>query len=313
MTRRRDFLRTSSIAATALLFSKPLQNIAGISYKNKYLNKEINTLRIFHTNNLRGQLGCYNDGIGGLQNVINTLNQYDESIVLDAGDFLDAKLTLHQQKEIINIMNTACYKAATIGNHDIANGQQYLAEIIPAMKFPLVNCNYQFSNDDLRNLVKPYAISKYGRFKIGITGVGINLNNKLKRKEKIVCSHPYSANTVATYLREVQNCDLVICLSHLEHEKKTSVLNNFDFAVNSKNIDVIIGGHGRTMNISPLITRNKVKEEVFVSQTGWKGTMLRKLEFSYNEYGKNGFSVKNFIPGLAQNTDVFNHFKEIII
>ena len=143
--------------------------------------------------------------------------------------------------------------------------------------------------------------------------MGPDLDNNLKASEKIFCHHPYlKANTIAEYLKNNMNCDLVICLSHLGNEKIKNTFNNQDFAANSKYIDVIIGGHGKTMCLEPLISRNKIGEEIFISQAGWDGLMLRKLSFTFNENGKSKFDVNNFIPGVTAQEDVYKEYRKLI-
>ena len=78
------------------------------------------------------------------------------------------------------------------------------------------------------------------------------------------------------------------------------------------NIDVIIGGHGKTIGLEPLVTRNSKDEEIFVSQSGWNGLMVRKLSFTFNNNSKCRFDVNNFIPGLSDEKNLYKEFKNMI-
>ena len=221
MHNRRKFLIQSSLAAGAVALSKPFQSLASAPHTS--LLGFANTIHIFHTNDLHGKVNAAFDNLGGIKNIKLTLENKDKAIVIDAGDFTHAKNTLQQDIGVITVMNNAGYVAATIGNNDVAKGQQHLVDLIKEMKFSLVNCNYEFDNIDLQSMVKQYTVINYGRFKVGITGVGCKPDQYLKANDKITFNDPYTkANEVAKYLKRELNCDLVICLSHLGHSKTTS-------------------------------------------------------------------------------------------
>ncbi len=310
MQNRRKFLAQSSLATAALALVKPLQSFSSISQKS--FSDFTNVINIYHTNDLHGNFLGSTNALGGLQNIKSTLQNIDKGILLDAGDFIDKNISINNAVQTIEAMNAAGYNAATIGNHDLSNGQQYLFDLCNKMNFAIVNCNYTFSHTGLAEKVKSFSIIKYGRFKVGVTGVGPDLDSSLKNKEKINYHHPYEkANQIASYLKNDLKCDLVICLSHLGNDENKKV-NNRDFAINSKNIDVIVGGHGRTMCLEPVVTRNKEDKEIFISQTGWDGLMMRKISFSFMEDKRNKFNVKNYIPGLKDDANLYNEFRKMV-
>ncbi|MEO5646708.1 MAG: metallophosphoesterase [Chitinophagaceae bacterium] len=313
MSKRREFLKISSLATGAMLLTKPLESVAGFSRRSGFLNRALNEIEIFHSNDLHSKLTSNTDGLGGLDNINLLLNKQSKSIVLDAGDFLDENATLSEHIETIKAMNTAGYHAGTPGNHELAKGQEYLAALLPHMHFPLVNCNYLFSNEQLKQQVKPFTIVKFGRFKIGITGVGVQLDKNLRKKEKIICAHPYpKANAVAKMLKEQENCDLVICLSHLGQSSIKGLPQNKEFALSSAHIDLIIGGHGRSITAGPSIYHNEDGHEVIVSQTGWNGLIMRKLSIGYNYEGSRfSMNCRDYITGLHANDNFDEAFKSL--
>ena len=69
-------------------------------------------------------------------------------------------------------------------------------------------------------------------------------------------------------------------------------------AKETENIDLIIGGHTHTFLEKPTILENKVGEEVFVTQVGWAGIVLGRLDI-YFERGLNKKCIqcKNTIVG----------------
>ena len=315
MSKRRDFLKTTSLATTALLFTKPLKTLAGIS-NHSPLRKIANTVTVFHTNDLHGVISPFiagnKNGLGGLQNVKHLLNDHRNSdLLFDAGDFLNDEDSFEEHRNFIALMNNTQYDTVTIGNKELSKGQSYLASLIPFMNFKVVNCNYEFTDPVLKEKVLPYGVIKYGKFKIGITGVGHDLS---KIDNKITYYHPYKkANEVASYLKQQLNCDLVICLSHLGFIQESTKPCNQAFAVESENIDLIISGHNNDIMNSQVIVRNKDKQQVIISHAGWGGLMMGKLSFTFDKNRKqNFFNSRSYIPGYPANRPVYDQYKKII-
>ena len=91
-------------------------------------------------------------------------------------------------------------------------------------------------------------------------------------------------------LKEDEQCDLVICLSHLGYYYKKNPDNISDLllARQTKDIDLIIGGHTHTFLLKPTIEKNSVGKNVLVNQVGAYGLYLGKIDF----YFESGKSVK---------------------
>jgi 5'-nucleotidase len=60
-------------------------------------------------------------------------------------------------------------------------------------------------------------------------------------------------------------------------------------ASQSKNIDLIIGGHTHTFLNSPEELKNSIGEKVVVTQVGWAGIWLGKIEINFSPYNKKLF------------------------
>ncbi|WP_290307280.1 metallophosphoesterase [Mucilaginibacter flavus] len=278
------------VGITAL--NKPFASLASVSKRICTLHLSQKIVTIFHTNDLHGKMDAVYQNVGGINHIKKLLlKQETNGLVLDAGGFLDNTQGLPEQQKVIYAMNNIGYHAATIGNHELANGQDHLAALIPLMDFTLVNCNYTFDNQ-LNNLVKPYHIIYTGKFKIGITGVGHPVQGVLYNDAI------QSANQIAALLKETEKCDLVICLSHLGYKQAGDKADNKKLAQQSEHIDMIIGGHNQKLNGEPIILLNKRKYEVVLAHAAWDGLMLGKTEFTF-EYGKqkHGLKAKYLIPG----------------
>ncbi|HKP32315.1 MAG TPA: metallophosphoesterase [Chitinophagaceae bacterium] len=308
---RRDFIRQSSLLSGGLLLLKPLESVADLTLGNFSKGHSLSKVTILHTNDLHNtiepiQLGRRR-GYGGLKNISTYLKQAGSSVLLvDAGDFLDDKASEDEHRKMIAYMNRIGFSCATIGNRELANGQDYFAGLLPFIKFTLVNCNYSFENYELRSIVRSHRIIKTGKYKIGITGVGV-------KTDETAWHHPYEkANAVASFLKNDQNCDLVICLSHLGYDKQSNDPHNIEFAKASENIDLIIGGHTDIVMPQMLVMKNNKKNEVMISHGGPAGILAKQIGFGFDALGqKNMVTCRNVVPGLDSNLSGYDEIKRI--
>lgn len=275
-TQRRMFLKKSTLFAGAALIGKPLDVIADVSKKVNTLHTS-NALTIFQSNDLHSYLG---DGLfdrTGLQAIKKILKQQEAGLIVDAGDFICKDKTTDEHEKAIQLMNQIGYHAATIGNNELAMGQDHLAGLLGLMRFDLVNCNYEFSHPTLAKQVKSHVVIHINDLKVGITGVGIN-----PRTEGVGYHDPYqSANRVAAYLKKKAGCNFVICLSHLG--LGNGKISSRGLAEQSAHIDMVVSGHETKVMTSAAIVHNANKEEVILSQAGKNGTILGKSSFSFDE------------------------------
>jgi 5'-nucleotidase len=184
---------------------------------------------------------------------------------------------------------------------------------MPLMKFKLINCNYSFSHPALLNNILPYHVIKSGKYKVGITGVGVGLD-QLKNAAGITWYHPYErANAIATYLKKQLHCELVICLSHLGYMQPAGIPDNISFAKASEDIDLIISGHHDSINPEIMVSRNHKKQEVMISHGAPGGLLVKQVSFIFDKLGqKQQVSYKNFIPGLMPGRSAYEEIRVIM-
>ena len=310
-THRRDFIKHSSVIAGGLLLTNPMEALA--SFSNSINGNDANKLSIVHTNDLHNQLHPLQtgakSGLGGLNNIQRDLKKViSRSLLLDAGDFLNDAASHADHRQMIDAMNLMGYTAGTIGNRELANGETYLASLLPLMKFSLVNCNYRFSNTILKEQIKPYIISKSGKYRIGITGVGPKVH-----VGGVSWLHPYeSANSLATWLKKEKGCDLVICLSHIGYTIQDSQPNNIDFAHNSSAIDMLISGHQQHLSSDLLVCKNRNKQEVIVSHGGEAGMVVKQVTITFDKWkNRRELAFKNYIPGLPADLSAYSAIRKM--
>jgi 5'-nucleotidase len=314
---RRSFLKQSSLITGSLLFTSPFNTLKSLTNYRGSTIDFTQTISVLHTNDLHNCIEPLSTGslkgYGGLKNIAASLSEIPhENLLLDAGDFLDDTLHEADHRKMIDYMNRCQYQVATIGNRELSNGQDYLANLLPLMKFRLVNCNYSFSQSYLKQQVLPYHIIKKDSYKIGITGVGVN-TSELKNNNGIVWHHPYDkANQVARYMKNQLNCDLVICLSHLGLIQTDGIPHNLEFAKLSSDIDLIISGHNDEIMPEVKVLRNRDKNEVIISHAASHGLLMKQFSFGFNaKKEKNSLSFRNFLPGLESGASASARIREI--
>jgi 5'-nucleotidase len=309
---RRYFLKQSS-AATALLMANqfPLDAIAKASSAKQ--------LCILHTNDVHSRLdplpmdGSKYQGMGGVSNrkkMIDQIKQSNDTILLlDSGDIFQGTpyFNLYNGEPEIKAMTALGYNASTIGNHDFDGGIENLANQLVHANFPLVNCNYDFTNTPLEHKIPPYTIIKKNGIKIGIIGVGIQLKGLVleqmygntKYNEPVVLANKY-----ADFLKHKKKCDMIVCLSHLGFEYKDDKISDKTFAAQTQNIDLILGGHTHTFLDQPFVMKNSVGKQVIINQVGWGGIQLGQLKFDFFQQKDNSISLQSHSGIFIKKTSV---------
>jgi 5'-nucleotidase len=209
-------------------------------------------------------------------------------LLLDAGDFVQGTpyFNLFKGEVEIGAMNRMKYDAGTLGNHEFDYGLDVLAQIVKKANYPIVNCNYDFSNTPLKGLVKPYVILKKFGMKIGVLGVGVDPEGLVQSENyKGMVFNPIisSVNKYSEILKNQEKCDLVICLSHIGFESYGNAANDQELAKNSKFIDIIIGGHSHTYLEKPVVFKNVDGKDVLVYQMGKNGSFVGRIDAEMQE------------------------------
>lgn len=256
-------------------------------------------LIILHTNDTHSRIepmessSRFDSDTGGVIRRMNYVNkvrqQHQDVLLLDAGDFLQGTPYFNRFGGEVEIetMNLLKYDAVTLGNHEFDKGIDHLAALLKKAHFPVVNCNYDVSKTPLKDLVKPYVVISKGGLKIGILGVGVNPKGLImKENYKGMKFLPIvaSVNKYANVLREQEKCDIVICLSHIGYSAPYPKLTtDIKLAQESKNVDIIIGGHSHTYLKKPVIHQNVDGKDVVIYQMGKNGSFIGQIVVNFRE------------------------------
>ena len=116
--------------------------------------------------------------------------------------------------------------------------------------------------------------------------MGIELDGLVQKKlyEGIKYYDPIKvANEVSSKLKFDYKCDMIVCLSHLGLDYKGEKVSDLKVAKNSSYIDLIIGGHTHSFLENSIFIKNQVNKKVVVSQAGYGGIKLGRLDFIFNK------------------------------
>ena len=289
--KRRDFIQKTA-ASSALL---GLANI-GLSSFTTFDDKKIT---ILHTNDVHSYIDPFpadhprNPNMGGVARraaLIESIRMEEENVLLlDAGDIFQGTpyFNYYGGELEFKLMSMMHYDAATMGNHDFDNGIDGFYAQLPHAKFEFVSANYDFKNTILNEHVKPFKIFNKGGIRIGVFGLGIELEglvDKKAYKETVYLDPIEIAQDMTKILKHKEKCDLVICLSHLGYSYKNepNKISDVVLAKKTKDIDLIIGGHTHTFLNKPVIEKNSDGKEVIINQVGCHGINLGRIDFYFS-------------------------------
>ena len=249
-------------------------------------------LVILHSNDTHSQIEPQtvgeNKGLGGYERRENYIEkvrkEYPNVLLMDAGDYSQGTpyFTLFKGDVEIELMNALGYDVATIGNHEFDNGTAELARRVKMASFPIVCANSDFTGTALEGIIKPYTVIEKGGLKIGVIGVLTDVMSLVSPKnvKGIKYIEPYNVvNKLASKLKKKEKCDLVILLSHLGFDGGSKHAPSDDMvAAQSKDIDIIIGGHSHTYITEKKLVPNKNGKDVVIVTVNEKGNYVGKLD-----------------------------------
>jgi 5'-nucleotidase len=293
--KRRTFIQQTS-AAGALI------GLGGLTMSSSAIDTSTKKITILHTNDVHSHIDPFGPddgrnankgGIARRASLVESIRKENpNTLLLDAGDIFQGTpyFNYYGGELEFKLMSMLKYDLATIGNHDFDNGIDGLYAQLPHANFDFVSANYNFKNTVLDTHIKPYKIFTKEGIRIGVFGLGIELDGLVSKRHYKETEYIYPveiAQDMSKILKEDEQCDLVICLSHLGYYYKKNPDNISDLllARQTKDIDLIIGGHTHTFLPKPTVEKNSVGKNVLVNQVGCYGLYLGQVDF-YLENGK---------------------------
>lgn len=296
--KRRDFIqKTAASSALLALPSLPLMSFS---------KPDIKKITILHTNDVHSHIDPFpaddprNANMGGVSrraSLIDSIRKENPNVLLlDAGDVFQGTpyFNYYGGELELKLMSMMQYDLATLGNHDFDNGLEGFYAQMHHAKFDFISANYNFTNTILNTHIKPYKIFIKDGIKIGVFGLGIELQglvDKKNYKETVYLDPIEISQEMTRRLRIDEKCDLVICLSHLGYDYKkgsdSTKISDIKLAQKTKDIDLIIGGHTHTFLDKPTIVKNAIGNEVLVNQVGAYGLYLGRIDFYFDANKQN--------------------------
>ena len=283
--KRRNFIQNIVLGTGTLLVSPSLFSQENLKRKKR--------LVILHTNDTHSTIEPFPSkhskfpnmgGVSKRHTILQKIRSEEEHVLLlDAGDIFQGTPyfnTFNGELEM-KLMSLLEYDAATMGNHDFDIGLEGFLNAQQFANFPFLCANYDFSETILSGKTKAYHIFHKAGIKIGVFGIGIALKGLVpmdKYGNTLYLDPISTANKIASELKS-KSCDLVICLSHLGFEYENKNINSDrKLAVETQNIDIILGGHTHTFFDKPLVLKNSKNKDVLVNQVGWGGVYLGRID-----------------------------------
>jgi 5'-nucleotidase len=302
--KRRQFITKTAAAGAFISLGSPVL----LSGKP---SKEVQ-ITLLHTNDVHSHIDPFpatharNPNMGGVARRATLINQIRKenpnTLLLDAGDIFQGTpyFNFYGGELEFKLMSLMQYDASTIGNHDFDNGIDGLLAQLPHAKFDFLSANYDFTNTVLDSFVKPYKTYVKEGIKIGVFGLGIELDglvNKDLYKETQYLNPIEMAQETTHILKFDESCDLIVCLSHLgyDYDRNRKKIGDLELAEKTEHIDLIIGGHTHTFLDKPTVTQNKNGDPVLVNQVGCYGINLGRVDFYFESDSKktgDGISIK---------------------
>lgn len=279
---RRLFLQQTGVVAGVAMVAPSL-----ISAK-----KKPNKLVILHTNDTHSNIDPFPvnhpkfpnmGGVSRRASLIQSIRDQEEHVLLlDAGDIFQGTPYFNKFKGVLEMKTMAAmnYDIVTLGNHDFDIGMEAYKSALSHASFQVVNANYELASTPLEEVVKPYTIIRKAGFKIGVFGVGVDLQGLVPNEnwKGLTYQDPIAAAQKQADALHKEGCDVVICLSHLGYEYKTNQVSDKVLAASTHGINVIIGGHTHTFLEDMQEFKNKEGKAVFVNQVGYGGLKLGRID-----------------------------------
>ena len=294
---RRKFLKNSVFGSLALG-----STIHNYSCETSDLKK----ITILHTNDVHSHIEPFSSehsefpNQGGFERrstLVNSIrNNNPNTLLFDAGDIFQGTpyFNFFNGELEFKLMSLLKYDAVTIGNHDFDNGITGLYEQMPKASFDFLISNYDFSNTVLEGKTKNYKIYNKSGIKIGVFGLGIELEGLVTKelyKETKYLDPIEISRDISNRLKFEENCDLIICLSHLgyKYDNLPERVCDYNLAKKSNHIDLIIGGHTHTFMDKPIVLKNEKGSDVIINQVGCFGLYLGQIDFFFDLNNKRSF------------------------
>ncbi|NBC65174.1 MAG: bifunctional metallophosphatase/5'-nucleotidase [Bacteroidetes bacterium] len=256
------------------------------------------SITILYTNDTHSRIDPYPKnarefaGLGGIakrSSLINKIRFEEKNVLLlDAGDVFQGTPWFDQYggKVDFEMMSEMGYDAMAIGNHEFDLGLEGFADAAKSAEFSFLCANYSTWNTPMHPFVEHELIKEIDGFKVGIFGLGIQLEGIVDPKlhGRVRYRDPVlSAKRSVENFRNFHACDFIICLSHLGYEYDGNQIDDVSLAQEVSGIDLIIGGHTHTFLDNHVAVENQNGSKTLITQMGHSGIRLGRIDLHLNK------------------------------
>ncbi|MGC4075857.1 MAG: 5'-nucleotidase C-terminal domain-containing protein [Rubrivivax sp.] len=244
-------------------------------------------------------------GFSRLTTLFNAQSGTKNLLKLHAGDAVTGTLyyTFFKGEADAKMMNTVCFDAFELGNHEFDDGDQTTrnfidmlhagscqtpvlgANVVPASGTPL--------NPSGTSLVKPYTIKTYDGVKVGI--IGIDIAGKTVNSSRPLATTQFldEVTTAQKYIDELKHQGIrhIVLLTHQGYDVDKAM------AAKLTDVDVIIGGDSHTLlgdfsafgvassGAYPTQVTNKDGDKVCIGQAWEYSKVFALMNVKFNDRG----------------------------
>ena len=250
--------------------------------------------------------------LGGFARVTSAFKQYagrDDVLKLHAGDANTGTLyyTLFKGKADADMMNTVCFDAMAVGNHEFDDGDGQLKSFIDALhagacKTPVLAANIRpqvgtpLAPKAADDYLKPYTLKTVKGVPVGI--VGITVKGKTQNSSSPLPSTAFDDEAVAAQRSidqlKAQGVRHIVLLTHIGYDADKKL------AAQLTDVDVIIGGDSHTLlgdfgalgsgyassGAYPTQATNKDGKPVCIGQAWEYAKAIGEMRVSFNSAGE---------------------------
>ncbi len=262
--------------------------IAAITFSCAISPSQAEIVTILHTNDTHSAIEPYDNGLGGILRrkvVIDSVRaENPATLVIDLGDVVQGSLYYNVYKGEVEekMMNALGYDMRILGNHEFDNGMEMLANNLAMSEAELLCSNYKIQGTDLAGLFKPYSIHKIGGKRIAFMPINLKPHGMISDLNTVGMEYVdqfATAQNLAWYLKNIEECDYVIALTHIGYDEDVQLLQQ------STDIDMLLGGHSHTLvdpadpSTPPHIVKNADGRDILIAQLDKGGQHIGQITF----------------------------------
>ena len=219
--------------------------LSGISVCAVSAEEKSTEIHIVHTNDIHGYYKSASGGQIGFDAVKTIADKENADLILDAGDTFHGQsfATVEEGKSIAELMDAVGYDAMTPGNHDWSYSADRLRELDRESSFTILASNVADTNGnryfDNNFYIKNVTADDGTKVRVGVFGVideDFYTSTSAKNVENVRFENSAeTATAYANFLRDDENCDIILALTHNANPEK--------FIAETSGIDAVIAGH----------------------------------------------------------------------